>query len=73
MATPGSINIRFPKESVSQLTTLSDTVSIPPTKNKQNVVDVLGKAVRLLTLATEADEINIKMGHKTYKVDIRTL
>lgn len=73
MATSNSVNIHFPKETVAQLSELSSSVEIPVQKNKQNIVDVLGKAVRLLKIASEADEVNIKKNGKEYKVNISNL
>lgn len=73
MAASSSLDIHFPKETLAQLSELSRIVEIPNSKNKQNIVEVLGKAVRLLKIATEADEVSIKKNGKEYIVNISNL
>lgn len=73
MAASSDLSINFPKQTVTELTSLAAPTAIAADTKSKTVINVLGKAVRLLKLAAQSDEITIKKDGKTYEVNLETL
>ena len=73
MATSSNISINFPKQTVAELADLAMSTEIAKDTKSKTVINVLGKAIRLLKIASQSDEITVKKGGKTYEVNLKNL
>lgn len=73
MADSESVDIRFPQATIQELEKLADSVGIEKGEKEQRIISVVGRAVRLLNLASQGDQTQIIKGPKIYPIDIKTL
>lgn len=73
MAVSSNLPINVSRQIVNELTSLAAPTAVETTTKSKTVINVLGKAIRLLKIAVQSDEVTIKKDGKVYEVNLKNL